>query len=426
MASVWFQNATIVRDGALSGNMTVLVRDGRIAYVGGAKEAPPCADARVIDADGAVLLRGFVNAHTHLAMTLLRGYGSDLPLQSWLERVWPIEDRMQPEDIFWGATLAICEMLRSGTTACLDMYMHMDAVARACADTGFRASLARAVMDAGGGGEKRLEEAAAFARAWHGAQNGRISVWMGPHAEYTCSSALLDKALSEAVKLGMKATVHVSETEGEVASCKARHGVSPVRFFQERGWFDLHCVAAHCVAVDEDDIAILAEKGVFVAHNPVSNLKLASGIMPYARMKDAGVRLCLGTDGAASNNRLDMQREMFVASLVHKGAQREPQLMPTCEALMLATESGAAALGEAMPGLAVGAKADLTLLDTRGLECSPQQNLWAHLVYSAPLPVKMTMVDGRVLYEDGTVLCADEARARFEVERIASRLYHGG
>ncbi|NLA58697.1 MAG: amidohydrolase [Firmicutes bacterium] len=289
------------------------VEDGRIAFI--AKHMPRDSEQgqhqgpwdRVIVGRGRLVLPGLVNAHTHLGMTLLRGYGDDLPLMVWLqEKMWPIEEQLTAEDVYWSALLGIGEMLKGGVTTCGDMYFHMDAVAEAVAETGIRASLSRGIQDISGSGLKGLGEAVDLCRGWQGAANGRITTALGPHAPYTCSPEFLQKTADWAARLEVPIHIHVAETTAEVREIGEKYGTTPLGMLSANGLLDLPMTAAHCVHMEEADIVLAAQKEVRIVHCPTSNLKLGSGIAPVPKMLAAGLTVGLGTDSAASNNRLDI------------------------------------------------------------------------------------------------------------------------
>lgn len=381
---------------------------------------------RVIAAQGCLVLPGLINSHTHAAMTLLRGYAEDLPLMVWLrERIFPAEGRLTDEDIYWGTMLAQLEMIRSGTTAFADMYFGMAMVARAVEESGLRASLARGLIGASSGGERALEEAVSLVRSWHGAAGGRIRCLLGPHAPYTCPPAYLKKVIAEASRLEVGLHIHLAETRGEVEESRKATGKSQIELLEELGFFELPVLAAHCVHLASKDIEILARRGVAVAHNPTSNLKLGNGIAPVAELLKAGVTVALGTDGAASNNDLDMFEELRLAALLQKGRTGDPAVLAAAQALSLATRMGAQALGLAgsVGELAQGRQADLILVRTDSPRLTPVHDPLAAAVYAAHGDdVELTMVAGRILYERGRFMTLDEERIRWEVKRRAARL----
>ncbi len=406
----------------------VAVDGDKLAYVG--PEHMDWMDRpydRIIDATGCLLMPGLINTHTHLAMTLLRGYGGGLPLKAWLEdKIWPVEDRFQEEDYYVGTQMAVAEMLLTGTTCFLDMYMGMEQTAQVLKETGMRGVLSRGMTASSIKElEPKLAENVKLFEDWHDKENGRIQVFLGPHGEYTNTVDTLRACADTARQLGCGLHIHVAETEGERTGCLQRHGVSPVRLLEQVGALDGRTVAAHCVHVDETDIRILAEHEVGVAHNPSSNMKLASGFAPVSEMLAQGVRVALGTDGVASNDRLDMLREANLASLLAKGYTGDPTRVSAFEALRMATLGGAEALGlEGRIGsLVAGKQADLVMLDVTGPGYQPQHELLNHLVYSSDSrDIRMTMVDGAVLMERGRLMTLDMDRVCRQFALRAQRL----
>lgn len=409
------ENDTILRDAL------VAVDGDKLAYVG--PERVEWMDRpydRIVDAAGCLIMPGMVNTHTHLAMTLLRGYGGGLPLKAWLEeKIWPVEERFQQEDYYVGTQMAVAEMLLTGTTCFLDMYMGMEQTAEVLRETGMRGVLSRGMTASSVKElEPKLAENVKLFEDWHGKENGRIQVFLGPHGEYTNTRDTLRACAEAARQLGCGLNIHVAETAGERAGCLERHGVSPVALLEQVGALEGRAVAAHCVYVDENDIRILAGHGVGVAHNPSSNMKLASGFAPVSEMLAQGVRVGLGTDGTASNDRLDMLREANLASLLAKGHTGDPTRLNAFETLRMATLGGAEALGleERIGSLVAGKQADLVMLDVTGPGYQPQHELINHLVYSSDSrDIKLTMVDGAVLMERGRLTTMDlhEVSRRF-------------
>jgi 5-methylthioadenosine/S-adenosylhomocysteine deaminase len=419
-----FKNAKLLtRGGAQVFSGSLGVSGDRIAFVG---ECPAGFEAdTIIDCGGDLLMPGFVNAHTHLAMTLFRGAADDLPLHEWLNnRIWPMENKLDRDACYWGCMLAAAEMIRFGVTSSNDMYFFSEAVVRAIDETGLRALICRAVITASGKNKLyMLDESEALFHEFNGAANGRITMCLGPHAEYTCDTETLQAVADRADKLDARIHVHVSETAFEHEDCKKRHTLTPVALFDKLGLLNARAMLAHCVHVDEDDIALISKRGASVLHCPQSNLKLASGIAPVPAMLKAGINIALGTDGAASNNNLNMFEELQLAALLHKGASHNAEAVSTAEALAIATENGAKALGIDAGILGENMKADIILVSTRGAHWQPQNNLAAHAVYSASASdVRLTMVNGKLLYKDGEYLTLDIERIYHKTNEIAARL----
>ncbi len=379
---------------------------------------------RVLDGSNLIVMPGFVNTHGHAAMSLFRSYADDMPLKEWLEqKIWPIEILLESDDIYWGTLLSIAEMIKGGTTTFTDMYFFMDRVAEAAVESGIRSVLSRGLIGLGGG-EEGLVETEAFIKNWHGAENGRISIMIGPHAPYTCPPEYLKKVMDLAEKTERPIQIHLSETKGEVEDCLNEHGLTPPKLLSDLGLLDFKVIAAHCVHLNEQDLEILAKKNVAVAHNPGSNLKLGSGIAPVRKMLSSGIKVGIGTDGASSNNNLDMVEEMRLAALLSKGLEMDPTLIDAHTALQMATSMGAEALLLDRVGiLKEGYKADLIGLRHDRPHLTPMHDPQAHLVYAAAAAdVHMVLVDGKLLLDNGELTTLDEEKIRAEASLKSSRL----
>lgn len=424
-----FKNATLLPEyGFGSDRVEVVVTDSTVTEI--ARKAAQDRFDEVIDCEGNLLMPAFYNVHCHAAMTLFRGYGEDLPLQRWLEeKIFPAEELLTPRSVYVATKLAIAEMLRNGIASFSDMYMFEDEVARAVLETGIKANLSRSLVSFDPNidmtRDSRLAEALRLVHDFHGAGEGRLKIDLSLHAEYTNVPRACEYVGACAKEMGLGMQIHLSETEKEHNECIARHGKTPTAFFASLGVLDVPTTAAHCVYVTDEDIAILAKKGVTAAHNPVSNLKLGSGVMPLRKMMDAGVNVALGTDGVASNNRLDILREMQTAAILHKGVNREPAITRAEEMIALATENGARAQGRADCGrVEVGKKADLILIDRNSLHNMPSFDDYAMLTYSADSrDVMLTMVDGRILYRNGAYTLIDEEQLRAESREVFSNYF---
>ena len=375
------------------------VEDGKITYVGEEKKASGDSWDREIDAEGNLLMPGFKNAHTHSAMTFLRSYADDLPLQEWLyNQVFPMEAKLTEEDVYWAAMLANLEYLTSGITANFDMYMKNESNAKASADMGFRTVLCGSINDFGGTVEEIEEEYLHFNK-----YNPLISYQLGFHAEYTTKRQILEDMAALGKKYKAPVFTHNSETENEVAGCIERYGTTPTAFLNSLGMFDYGGGGFHCVHMTQEDLDICKEKGIWVVTNPSSNVKLASGIAPIQKMLSMGIGLAIGTDGPASNNCLDMFREMFLVTALQKVSLSDAAAVDALEVLHMATAGGARAMGLAdCDVLAEGKCADMVLLDLQKPNMQPLNNITKNIVYSGSKQnVKMTMIDGKILYEDG-------------------------
>lgn len=402
----------------------VAVKDDLIFAVG---EIPVDFHAdEVLAAEGMFLIPGFVNAHTHASMTLLRSYADDMKLMDWLnDKVWPLEAKMKKEDIYWGAMLAAVEMIKSGTTTFADMYGPcMEKVADVVEASGLRGVLSRGIIGVAPDGEKKLEENVELYKNYHGKADGRITVMFGPHAPYTCPQDFLKKVRKEAQALGAEVHIHMAETLDEVNGCVKDYGKRPFKFVEETGLFESGTLAAHCVHLDEEDISIIKKYNIRVAHNPGSNMKLASGVAPVPRLLKEGVCVALGTDGASSNNNLDMLEEVQLAALLHKVHNLDPLAIPALDAVKMGTEYGVAAVGlKGIGKIETGYKADLVLLNTRGAAWQPKHNLVSLLAYAGNASaVDTVLVNGKVLMRNRKLTTLDEEKIIAEANRCVRRL----
>lgn len=429
MGKTLFINATILTMEEGKGPIPwgyVEVNENQITAVGAGEPPQIDPDARVIDCLYQVLMPGFVNTHGHAAMTLFRGIGNDLPLHQWLEaKMFPLEAKLTGEDVYWGTQLAVLEMLKSGTTTFADLYFFMDDVARVVEETGIRANLCRGLVGVASDGEQKLAEAKQFYHDWHGKGNRRITVTLGPHAPYTCPPAYLKKVVEAAGELNTGIQIHIAETRKEFNDIMKEYGKTPVEYCRDAGVFDHHTIAAHCVHLTDKDIETLAAYKVGVAHNPRSNMKLGSGIAPIAELQKAGVAVGIGTDGAASNNNLDMLQEMQMASLLHKVRKENPTALPARTALYMATAGGAEVLGLSgqVGKIAPGYFADLICINFKKPHLTPNHDVEAHLVYAAhSADVTTVMVDGKILVEKGQALYMDEEKIMYEASRAIQEL----
>ena len=406
-------------------NATLRLEGNRIASLSTSPLAAQPGDVE-LDGGGKLALSGFINAHTHLAMVLFRGLADDVPLQTWLEdHVWPIERQLQPEDIYWCTLLGIAEGIRSGTTAFIDMYFHCDQVARAVEESGVRAILSYGMIAPSleDRGAAELATSRSLIKQWHGQADGRIQVALAPHSVYTCGQDVWCTSIEMAQELEVSLHTHLSETRDEVDNCHAKTGTSPVRYLHNLGAFSVPTLAAHCVHVDEADIAILADCPVTVAHCPKSNAKLGSGIAPVAAMKRAGVCVAIGTDGAASNNRLDMVEELRAAWMLQRAYHEDPALLPSCDVVSMAVNAARSMFALPGNGLSAGAPADVVLIDTDRIHTTPSHDAAAMLAYATNSgDVTDVYVDGKALLKDGELRTIDEERVKSEVRRLLQRI----
>lgn len=366
-------------------------------------------DCTVIDADGKVAMPGLINTHTHVAMALLRGIADDMPLMEWLEQhIWPVEGRMVYDDIYVGARLGMLEMMLGGTTTMVDMYPYEEAVAEAAESAGIRAVVCPCPMDF---------RMAHFEEDWRKVRerfsdSRLVTMMMGPHAIYTLSAENLKRSIDLAEELQLGSHVHLAETQVEDSNARAQFGMSPTEYFEKAGLFKRHTLAAHCVVLSDSDIEILSRNGVSVAHNPQSNLKLSSGVAPVQKLLDAGINVAIGTDGASSNNDLDMWEEMRTASLLQKCTTMNPCAVPAYTALQMATVNGAKAIGREgeLGVLKPGAMADIILVDIEKPHMYPHTNLVSELVYSAnSQDVDTVIINGRITVQGRKCLTMNAA-----------------
>lgn len=390
-------NGTDILEGELH------IEDDRISFVGTREDAKKLLKETVfdreIDACGNVVMPGFKDAHTHSAMTFLRSYADDLPLQEWLyNRVFPMEAKLTEEDVLWCSKLAIMEYLTSGITANFDMYMKNEANAKASVDTGFRTVLCGSINDFGGTVEGIEEEYKHFNN-----YDKLLSYQIGFHAEYTTKRETLEGIAKLAHKYKAPVYTHNSETKSEVDGCIERYGKTPTAFLDSIGMFDYGGGGFHCVHMTDEDLDICKEKKIWVVTNPASNVKLASGIAPIKKMLDMGIGLAIGTDGPASNNCLDMFREMFLTTALQKVSIPDASAVDANDVLYMATVGGAHAMGLMdCDTLEKGKYADLIIIDLNQPNMQPLNNISKNIVYSGSKQnVKLTMVAGKVLYEDG-------------------------
>ena len=405
------QQSILIADVQVDGRIAdIFVKDdGSIGAIGEGIRRDHKGEADlIIDGNGAIALPGMVNTHTHAAMSLLRGYADDMILQDWLsQKIWPLEAHLTPVDIYWGTKLACLEMIRTGTVAFNDMYFMMEEAARAVGEAGIRATLSYGFIDLFNP-EKREAECKAtenLVRTIRMLDNPRIKAAVGPHAIYTVSPEGLRWCAEFAAKEKIGIHIHLSETEKEVNDCIAQHGKRPAVHLDECGILTPRTVAAHCCWLDEAECTLLGKRGASVSHNPSSNMKLATNrAMPYHWLKQAGANPCLGTDGCASNNNLDMFEEAKTAALLQKFSWNNPTLLPPHEALAMATTNGAKGLGLATKTLVAGAPADIILVSARIACNTPLHNATSNLVYSCSGgAVETTICDGRVLMLDREV-----------------------
>lgn len=397
------------------------VKDERIAYVGEKKDTEGVTFDQEIDCEGNVLMPGFKNAHTHSGMTAMRSFADDMPLQEWLNtKIFPLEAKMTGQDNYDLTQLAILEYLTSGVTAIFDMYLSPEDIARACIDMGMRCVLVSGLNNFGPALEV-MEERYLKLNGMH----PLISYFMGVHAEYTCSKELLEQVSELIHKYKAPLWTHMSETKREVDECVERYGMTPPQLFDSLGLFDFGGGGYHCVHFDEKDMELFREKGLYVVTNPGSNTKLASGVAPVAEYLRKGIPVAIGTDGPSSNNCLDMFREMFLVTGLAKLRERDASAVDGDEVLKMACVNGAKAMGlHDADVLAEGKLADIIMIDLHQPNMQPLNKISKNIVYSGSKQnVKMTMINGKILYFDGKFLCCENPEAIYEkANEIIARL----
>ena len=399
------------------------VTDGKISYI--SKEPPKEQAARVIDGRGMVLMPGLINCHAHLPMTPLRGYGDDHDLQDWLSNyIFPKEDLWDSRAIRAATLLGLAECLRFGTTSVSDMYYFSDDICQCVADTGIKGNISRSITvfdeDYCFDTHAPSQEVVALTEKWHGYNDGQILVDASIHGEYTSHHPLWQWMADYAREHGLGMHVHISETRTEHAECLARHGKTPIQVLNDYGVWDVRAIAAHCVWTTPEDWSVMASKGVSAIHNPMSNLKLGSGIAPVPAMGKAGVNVCLGTDGVSSNNCTDFFGDMKLAAILHNGANCDPLALLPIDALRMATVNGGKALGRLTGRIEGGYDADLILVDFSHLNLTPCHSVISNLAYAAHgSDVCMNMARGKVIYRDGDFLTIDIDRVKREVADYA-------
>ncbi|AEG17132.1 amidohydrolase family protein [Methanobacterium paludis] len=409
--NILIENAVIVADRIKKGSL--LIENDKIVEINDKIVANNVDD--VINAEKKVLIPGLVNTHTHLSMSLMRGLADDLPLDTWLnDHIWPVEANLNGEHCYAGALLACAEMIKSGTTCFNDMYFFMDSVAKAADEAGIRGMLSHGMIDLGDEDKRKAEfkETKRIIEKCHDTADGRIKVSFGPHSPYTCSEELLEGVRKEADKYGLKIHIHASETQKEVEDVLEAHRKRPFEYLDEIGLLGEDVLAAHAVWLSDNEMEIIKERGVKLSHNPSSNMKLASGISPVSKLLEKGICVSLGTDGAASNNSLDLFEEMKTAALLQKVHTLDPTVLNAHEVFEMATINGAAALGleNGIGTIEVGKKADIVLVDMKTPSLTPFRNPVSHLVYSANgADVDTVICNGEMLMKNRELQTIDEA-----------------
>lgn len=425
--NILLKNASIItmnKNKEVLHNTSLAIENDQIKYIG---EVPTSfIPDKVIDCNKKVLMPGIINAHTHMAMSLFRNYADDLPLMEWLsQKIWPIEDKLTAEDVYWGTMLSILESIKSGVTCFSDMYFFMDETAKAALESGIRARIAQGMVGSDPTDNSRFDKTMKLYEDWNGKGDGRITVMAGPHAPYTCSPEYLKRVAEFAKDKNLGIHIHLSESISETEDSYKAHGKSPIKHVSDLGIFDVPTTAAHCVQLSDEDIEILAKKNVTVIHNPGSNLKLGNGVAPVVKLLEKGVNVALGTDGSSSNNNVNMFEEINLAAIANKGFNHDTTCIPAMTALEMATINGAKALGfeEELGSLEVGKKADVVIVDLHKPHFYPIHDIVASMVYTAQASdVETVIINGKVIMENYKVKTIDEEMVYTNIEKSISRL----
>jgi len=423
---ILFKNiALLYENGSTASNMYVAVEDKKISYI--SDRMPEGDFDRVINGEHKLLCPGFYNCHTHTPMTLFRGYAENLPLSRWLhEKIFPAEDKLYPEAVSVASTLSIAEMIKNGTVSFSDMYFFCDDIIEATSASGMKANISRSTVafDAGitAAEDERFKEAVKLYENYHNCADGRIKIDMSIHAEYSTVPASCCYISDFALEKGLSMHIHLSETKSEHEACIEKYGLTPTEFFERNGAFRVPVIAAHCVHLTDSDMKIMSENGATAVHNPASNLKLGSGIARLENLLTSNVNVTLGTDGAASNNTLDIMKEAYLAAILQKGSTGKTDSVSSESFIKMLTQNGAKMQGRPDCGkLAVGSCADLVMLDFDMVHVIPVYDYCNAFLYSANSSnVVMTMVDGNILYENGEYTTLDIEKVKYQFRKITT------
>lgn len=380
-------------------------------------------DDHVIDGENKLAVPGFINAHTHLGMSLFRNYADDMELMEWLsEKIWPIEAKLNPEDVYIGSLLSMAEMIKSGATTFCDMYFPIEPVYRAMDKIGIRGAITRGMMDVEDGSISIKEHKEGY-KKYNGALDGRVTLFPGPHAIYTSSTEYLKEVIEVAKEYGRRINIHLSETETEVRDSLEKYKMTPIEYVNSLGLLELPTVAAHCVHITDEEIEIVKDKEFYPVYNPSSNLKLASGFTPVKKLLANGIKVCLGTDGSSSNNNQNMLEEIHIASIVNKAVEMDPKAVKAIEVLRMATINGAEALNINAGAIEEGRLADISIFDLNSLNFTPKNNLISALCYSASSEdIKTVIIDGKIVLDYRKFVNIDEDELIEEVSESMNNL----
>lgn len=423
-----FKNITIIdQDFKVQRRVNLLTDTDKITYIG--KELPVDYSGPTYDGKNKVILPGFFNTHCHIPMTLLRGYGEGLPLQRWLfEKMFPFEARLRPKDCYWGSLLGAMEMIKSGIVSYSDMYFNIEDIIQATKESGLKANISHGTSL--NPNNPNFKDSIAYKdtdrmlNLLKQEVNDKIKVDIGLHAEYTSNERLVRQVADYAKERGLIVHTHISETQSEHENCKEKYGLTPVEYFEKCGLLENPVVGAHCVWIENEDFEIIKQKKVTPVHCVSSNLKLGSGFAPIKKMMDMGIQVGIGTDGASSNNNLNMLEEIHIASLVSKGVNRDPQFMSAKDIIKLSTLNGALSQGRQDAGsIKVGNKADIIVFDMDKAHLQPVFDVLSNIVYSASSEdICLTMVDGEVIYKDGEFTNIDGEKVIYNSNKIKDRI----
>lgn len=397
-------------------NVNIYIRDKYISHIG-AELSNFNAD-KIIEGKNLLAMPGLINTHTHISMVLMRNYADDVNLEDWLfNNIFPIEDKLIPEDIYYASLLAMIEMIKTGTTTFVDMYFFVDKTIKALEQLPMRAVICRG-LTSGENSENNLNEVIELSKKYK--NNEMLQIMIAPHAVYTCNKDFLTKCIKAAKENNLSIHIHLNESKSEVLNSIKENGLSPIKYVNELGMFDVNTLAAHCANTDDEDLRILKEKKVHVLNNPTSNLKLASGFARILDMKNQGINVTLGTDGAASNNSLNMFREIHLASILNKALEDNPKAIPAFEAIKMATVNGAKAIKmeDKLGTLEAGKLADLILIDIDKTHLMPKNNLMSMVSYSmSGFEVDTSIINGNIVMEKGKITCIDEEKVKEQLKK---------
>ena len=412
---------TVNQNDEILENSNICISGGRITSVG--KVPNNFFPDKIIDATNHIVMPGLINTHTHVPMTLFRNYADDLSFWTWLmEKIKPAEDCLSAEHVYWGAKLGVLEMIQSGITCFSDMYFFMEEVAKVIDESGIRAFVSGILMDVGGSGSQYMKDAVDFYDNWHKKAEGRVNAIFGPHSVYLCSPGYLKELKTEVYRRNSIIHIHLSETMREIEESKRFFDKTPVQHLSDLGLFECRTLAAHCVHVFENEIDILRNNKVSVLNNPTSNLKLGNGFAPIRKYLNKGLNVAIGTDGAASNNNLNLFEEMHLVSIINKAINKDTEVLNARTVIRMATINGAKALGleKEIGSIEVGKKADIILIDVQKAHFYPRNNLVSSIVYSAQASdVKTVLVNGKILMENYDVKTINQEETIIKTEEMA-------